>query len=68
MTCSMCMHWAGIGGGFGRCHAHPPTIVASMVPAAMAVDQIAAKLAAATQWPMTEGDDYCGDYAEPSPC
>jgi len=68
MTCNQCVNWAGIGGGFGRCRAHPPTIIASMVPPVVPADQINERMAAASQWPVTKTYDYCGDFTSEVPC
>ena len=60
-TCEECRHWERVDTAIGECTAHPPTLVEKWLPPFN--DQLRySQLGDATIWPVTHGDDSCGEW------
>ena len=56
MNCAECRWWRD-----GVCHRHPPKVVAVSNDSSYAPEQ---QLVASTEWPITNVNDYCGEFGE----
>lgn len=70
-TCATCPYWSMLAGTStaGGCRSRSPRIVNAMMQDSLEIDELrnaddGVIELSATAWPVTRGDDWCGDHPD----